>query len=457
MLLFISAVMLALCVSALCSLLEATLLSVTPPQIAQMHSMRPRAAAIWQRFKQNIEQPIAVILIVNTAAHTIGATVAGAQFELLFGDRWVIAFSLVLTYLMLQFTEILPKTVGVTHNRALAPLIARPLDWLVRLFTPLLRFIHWVNRPFERRTAGPAPQAIQEISAMASIARTAGAIDLQQARLIEAASRLPELRVRQIMTHRTSLVYLKIGQPLEEVLRTVQQIPYTRLPLCEGDVDHIIGMIHVRDLFNHLKLTPGKLKFIDEKGKHGEPVAVVDGLPGAATHVIGSGDIDLLKIMRRIIVVPELTPVPSLLRQFQESRIHMAAVVDEYGATLGVVTLEDIIEEMVGDIEDEFDAAPQDLIPGERGSYRAAGSRPLHELRDQIGLDVQDEQVDTLGGYIQKQLGRFPEKGDVVRIGQFEVVVLSIDRRRVGQVELRKLQLPDGDGPSAPSVGGAQS
>src|SRR5262249_39053360 len=149
-----------------------------------------------------------------------------------------------------------------------------------------------------------------------------------------------------------------------------QKSAYTRLPLCEGDIDHVIGLVHMKDLFNHLQLIPGRLRFVDEKSATGETIAIADGLPGSAVHVIGSGDIDLKHIKRDVLFVPELLPVPKLLRQFQNSQVHMAIVVDEYGATRGIVTLEDVLEEIVGEIEDEFDTAAQPGFVAEGESYR---------------------------------------------------------------------------------------
>lgn len=429
--LFLIAVATALLVSALCSLLEATLLSLTPAQLAEMSTRHPRAAAIWQRFKVDIERPIAVILILNTSAHTIGASVAGAEFERLWGERWLAAFALLLTYLMLQFTEILPKTLGVAHSARIAPLVARPLETVARVLTPVIRFIHLVNRPFERR-GELRSSAIDEITALARVARTAGAIDARQARMIDAAHRLPRLRVRQIMTPRTEVVYLRLGQPLSEVLDVVQRSLYTRLPVCETDADDIAGMIHVRDLFNHLNLVAGgsRAGAGDDRGASGP----LEGTP----RVIGSGDVDLRRIMRRIMTVPDGAFVGDLLRRFQESRVHMAVVVDEYGSTVGVVTLEDVLEEMVGEIEDEFDLPRSDEAFVEvAGGWRTTGSLGLHEFRERFALYVEDEDVDTLGGFIQKRLGRFAEAGDVLRVGRFEFRVVTLERRRIGTVEFR--------------------
>jgi CBS domain containing-hemolysin-like protein len=180
---------------------------------------------------------------------------------------------------------------------------------------------------------------------------------------------------------------------------------------------------------------PGRLRFTGEK-ESDEVIAVADGLPGSQVHVIGSGDIDLREIKRDVMFVPELLLVPRLLRQFQTMHIHMAVVVDEYGATLGIVTLEDVIEEIVGEIEDEFDkGSPSAFVP-EGPGFRTTGLYPIHELRDKLKLkDLEADDVDTFGGLIIKRLGRWPRPGDTVDLGDYTAKVMTVvQKRRVGQV-----------------------
>ena len=148
MVLFFVSVIAALLISALCSLMEAALLSLRPSQIASISHRWPHIGTIWRDFKANIERPIAAILILNTAAHTIGASVAGAEFDRVFGDEWIWVFSLVFTFLMLQFTEILAKGVGVRYNRQVAVSVTRPLTILIRVMQPVVMFVHGVNRIF---------------------------------------------------------------------------------------------------------------------------------------------------------------------------------------------------------------------------------------------------------------------------------------------------------------------
>jgi len=450
--LFFLSVGLALGISFICSLLEATLLSVTPSQVASLEAKSPIIGAIWRSFKNNIEKPIAVILITNTTAHTVGATLAGAQFEDAFGSSGLILFSIVFTYLMLQFTEILPKSLGVRYNGLLAPLIAPPLQVLTKVMAPVLWFIHLVNRPFSGKQDGEEDTTLEEISALASSARLSRVIDPHQARMIQAASNLEDIWVRQIMTPRTEVKYLRVSQPVDEILDIMKRCPFTRMPLCDDDVDHIIGMVHVKDMIRALDLMPGHFHIEHLPGAIQAASEKVEALPGTALHVFGSGTIDMMKIKRDILFLPEHLNVLQTLRRFQDARLHMAAVVDEYGSTLGIVTLEDVIEEMVGDIKDEFDLYVPDLFHNEDGQYRVSGRLPLHELAHylpDLGIDHTEEDVDTVGGYISQHMERLPHVGESAVVGPYEWTVTAADARRVHEVVLR----PHNTGPAQEAPG----
>jgi CBS domain containing-hemolysin-like protein len=436
MLIFFVSVGSALALSFLCSLLEATLLSYSPSQIAGLETKRPVIGKIWRSFKGNIEKPIAVILIVNTTAHTVGATIAGAQFEKSFGAQGLIIFSVIFTYLMLQFTEILPKTLGVRYSGYLAPLIAPPLEVLVRVLSPVLWFIQLINRPFSGSEETGKDTTLQEIAALAA---SSPLMDPHQSRMIQAASELESIRVRQIMTPRTEVMYLLVSQPIEEILSIVKRCPYTRLPLCDGDIDHVVGMVHGKDLMKVMDLTPGRfnIEAVAPAAKPGpEKVAAV---PGTALHVFGTADIDLMKIKRDVVFLPDHLNVLEALRQFQRARLHLAVVVDEYGATIGIVTLEDVIEEMVGDIKDEFDLFAADMVKPEGAGFRVNGRLPLHEFVQYvpgIEIDPAEADVDTVGGYVSQVLGRLPVVGESIEVGPYTWTVSLADVRRVREVVL---------------------
>jgi CBS domain containing-hemolysin-like protein len=356
------------------------------------------------------------------------------------------------TSLHIVIGEQAPKNWAISYSNRILPLLALPLIAFTYLFYPAIWLLNAATNAVLRLTGvtpnlaphGGLPHTEDELRGLLAQAVASGTISRGKGHLLTSAFEFGDLKVRQIMVPRTRVDYLLIGQPIGDVLRTVQSAGYTRFPLCKGDIDHVIGLIHIKDLFSHLKLVPGKLRFADEKTPEGEAIAIADGKPGSEVHVIGSGEIDLMKIKREILFVPELTRVPRLLRQFQTKHIHMAVVVDEYGATQGIVTLEDVLEEIVGEIEDEFDPVGRtDFIP-ESGGYRVSGLFPLHELRDRLNLpDLQAEDVDTVGGYVVQHLGRWPRTGDILPLGDgYNARVLSVTQRRVGQLLITPAEKP---------------
>lgn len=360
-------------------------------------------------------------------------------------DMHIVGFTLAMainTVLHIVLGEQAPKNWAIQHGEKILEALSLPLMMFTVVFYPVIWLLNAATNVVLRLTgmkmgsaAHTLPHSEQELRGLLAQAARHGTITKGREELLQSAFEFGSLKVRQIMTPRTEVDYLLLGQPIGDVLRTVQKSEYTRLPLCDGDIDHVVGLVHMKDLFTHLKLMPGRLRFMDNK-EGGEVIAIADGLPGSQIHVIGAGDIDLRHIKRDVMFVPELLAVPKLLRQFQTMHIHLAVVVDEYGATLGIVTLEDVLEEIVGEIEDEFDQAEPSAFVTDGPNFRTSGLYPMHELREKLKLPEMDaEGVDTLGGYIIKQLGRWPRPGDAVLMGNFVAKVLTVlQKRRVGHV-----------------------
>jgi len=362
------------------------------------------------------------------------------------------------TVLHVVVGEVAPKNWAIFYPDKLLPILALPLVAFTYLFYPLIWVLNSSSNHLLRLfginvshgSHGHMPHNEDELRGLLAQAVSSGTIAKGNESVLTKAFEFGDLKVRQIMQPRTQVDFLLLDQPVGQVLRTVQKSAYTRLPLCEGDIDHVIGLVHMKDLFTHLKLTPGKLRFTDEKTPDGEAIAIADGLPGSAVHVIGAGDIDLRHIKRDVLFVPELLPVPKLLRQFQTGHVHMAVVVDEYGATQGIVTLEDVLEEIVGEIEDEFDAVAPDQFVMEGENFRVNGLFPLHTLRERLNLiDLDADGVDTVGGYVTQELGRLPRTGDSVDIGNYTARVVNVQQKRVGQLMLspKTQDIARADGP----------
>ncbi|MHB8972468.1 MAG: hemolysin family protein [Pirellulaceae bacterium] len=407
MTMFVASVSLALLISAMCSLMEATLLSLTPSQVADLTHRQPRMGAIWQRFKANIQPPIAVILSLNTAAHTIGASVAGSQFNKLYGDEWILAFSLVFTFVMVQFTEILPKTMGVRYNREIAGLIARPLNAMVVSMTPLLRVIHWINRPFEGRKGRAEHSAtLEEITALAGLARLSNQISLYQERIIRGASRLSQLTVERIMIPVGQVSLLSTTHTPAEAIVAAHMEAHTRFPVCEGENrDQIVGYVNFKEMIYYMRTNPGDPSF---RG-----------------------------IIRPVRFVAPGTSAADLLKGFASEHVHMAIVQNESGQTLGMVTFEDVVEELVGDLEDEFDRLPRMLHPLTGGTWMIGGGTPMSEVTPILGPALGEAQG-SLSTWLLDKFGRVPRPGDVYRAGSLEFVVRRIRRGKIFEVAVHQ-------------------
>ncbi|NLF68323.1 MAG: HlyC/CorC family transporter [Candidatus Anammoximicrobium sp.] len=401
--LLILSVSVALSVSATCSLMEATLLSLTPSQVAQLATRRPRVGVVWQRFKSHIERPIAAILILNTAAHTIGASVAGAQFDELFGDEWILVFSLVFTYLMLQFTEILPKTLGVRYNREIAVWVAQPLSLLMRMFQPILSVIHWLNRPFEGRTASSEPRAtVDEITALASMARIARQISWHQERIIQGAARLSRLRAREVMISVEHVGFLSTDMDVGQALVVAHLEAHTRFPVCrDGDVHQVVGYVNFKELIYFMQTNPN--------------------------------DPRLEGVIRPLHYAAPDDSAADLLRLFVEQHVHIAVVRDSQGRTLGIVALEDLVEELVGEIEDEFDRLPRLMHALRGGTWMVGGGVRVADVNARLGTALESEH-ETLSAWMAGRLADAPKPGDIVRAGDATLTVRRVRRGRVFEV-----------------------
>ncbi len=361
-------------------------------------------------------------------------------------DEYAIGFLVAMavsTALHIVVGEQAPKNWAIRYANWLLPILAPGLIVFTFLCYPAIWLLNIATNSVLRLSGiktslgdGQVPHTERELRALLGQAVAAGTISRVNEQVLTGAFEFGELKVRQIMTPRTKVDYLMLDQPIGEMLQTVQRSAYTRLPLCDGDIDHVIGLVHMKDLFNHLQLVPGKLRFAESE--NGKGVAIVDGLPGSAVHVIGAGDIDLRKIKRDVLFVPEMLGAPKLLRQFQTKQIHLAVVVDEYGATQGIVTLEDVLEEIVGEIEDEFDTAGPKQLVREGETFRVNGQYPLHELRETLSLpgDLDVGDVDTVGGYVIRQLHRWPRIGDTIAMGNYSVRVTAVQQKRVQQVTI---------------------
>lgn len=400
-------ILVALLISFLCSLSEAVLLSLTPGQVAELSARQPRIGKIWQGFKADVKQPITVILILNTAAHTVGAASAGAQFAQLFGVGWIWLFSLAFTYAMLQWTEILPKTLGVRFNYSLAGRIAVPLTVGVRIFTPVIHLVDWVNRPFQPR-AKQAPQrtTLDEIVSLAAMARLGDQLGQHQERIIRGAARLTGSKAREVMIPRAQVATISTSHSVSDALALAQIDAHTRFPVADGnDPARIVGYLNFKEVVYQSREQPSEQSFA--------------------------------KIIRPIRHVAPETPVTEVLKVFVDQHEHIAVVVDPAGQCLGLITLEDIVEELVGELQSEFDRLPVHFqqLPG--GTWLVGGGVTLSDLATRLGNRVPAPGT-SLAAWLERELGAPPRPGANLTRDGLKIQVRRVRRGRVFEATVER-------------------
>lgn len=325
MTLLILFVLLAIGVSFLCSILEAVLLSITPSFVEASEEDNPKLAKKLRGLRTDIERPLAAILSLNTIAHTVGATGAGAQAAVVFDDTGVGIFSAILTLGILVLSEIIPKTLGATYWRGLAPFTVRTLPILIIAQLPLVWMSQWITKLLK---SGDTNNEVSrdEITALTTAGQRLGVVEEDENRVVSNLFRLPQIAVHEVMTPRTVIEHVPAQTTVADAVIGRDTFPFSRMPVTGENIDEVTGFVLTRDLLV-AALRDGKK----------QPV---------------------VEFSRELPRVPEDIDLDSLLDLLMEREAHIALVEDNYGGTAGLVTMEDILETLLGsEIVDEHDEA----------------------------------------------------------------------------------------------------
>lgn len=383
MTLLILVAVLTILISGICSLLEATLYSTRIGALEAEKSGGKRSvrAGRLMDMKSEIARPTSAILVLNTIANTAGAAFCGVLAAAVLGTQWVLPFAVLLTVLILFLGEILPKTIGATHWRGIWHLIVWPLTVMQKALAPVI----WITQRFANlfsSSQGVPAVTEDEIQASIELGAKEGELSPSEMQLLNAVFRFDETLTRQVMVPRRDVVFLDVDWPLGKGFEVAKQSRHTRFPLCEGSLDSVVGLVHVKDLVG----------------------------------VASDQDVDLRSVSRPLAHIPETLPISQLLRQMQSSHQHMALVDDEYGAVVGIVTMENVVEQIVGAVQDEFDSESPEIVSEGGGVYKVSGQLPLERINRELGLDLESHDVDSLSGLLVSRLNRLALAGDKVKL-----------------------------------------
>jgi putative hemolysin len=332
---------------------------------------------------------------------------------------FIFSFALI-TMFHIVLGELVPKSIALQRAEGTALFVARPLYLFAQVFKPFIRLMNNIGNAIVRligiKAAGThgSVHSVAELEMLVSESREAGYLDNQEEVMLRRVFDFSEKDAHQVMRPRTQVYAIPVDKKLDEVLDIVTREHYTRFPVYQGTIDNVIGVLHVKDLLDR---------------------------------VHSQGGFVLREILRPILKVPETIPIENLLEQMRSRQIHMAMLIDEYGGTAGLVTLEDILEEIIGEVRDEFDTDKEENRPElevlEDGSSSVSGLLSLREFEERFGVEFKDPEYETIGGYVFGQIGSSPTLGDQVEIGPYLLKVTELNELRIARLAVIKLAVID--------------
>ncbi|MGQ9365615.1 HlyC/CorC family transporter [Azospirillum sp. ST 5-10] len=409
----LAAILVLLMLSAFFSGAETALTAASRPRMHQLEQEGSVRAGLVNRLRERKERVIGAILLGNNMVNILASSLATSVLISLFGDRGVAYATLGMTALVVVFSEVMPKTYTLNHADRSALAVARPIAAVVWLFGPVTAAVGWIVASLFRLFGAD----IQRVAVGSSAEELRGAIELHRGEdsaeqedegtrheraMLRSILDLAEVEVSEIMTHRRNVVMIDASQPPARIADEVLASPFTRLPLWKDETDNIVGVLHAKALLREVRARGANLD-----------------------------DLDVALIAARPWFIPDTTTLFDQLQAFRQRREHFALVVDEYGSLMGVVTLEDILEEIVGDISDELDAQVAGVRPQPNGAYIVDGWVTLRDLNRQFEWRLPDDKASTIAGLVLNEARRIPEVGQVFTFYGFRFEILRRQRHQI--------------------------
>ena len=418
-----AAILLLLSLSAFFSGSETALTAASRGKLKAQADKGSSGAHSAMRVTEDSERMIGALLLGNNIVNILSASLATALLTKLFGSNGVAIATFVMTALVLIFGEVLPKTLSITYPEAVAVKVAPIIRVLMMIFSPVVAvvrlLVQGILRLFGLRPNedGRMLAMREEIVGAIALGHSEGAVEKEDRDRLLGALHLGERTVEEVMKHRRHIEMIDADLPAETVLSQVLASPHTRLPVYRDEPENIIGVIHAKDLLREVE----RLLRTPESG--------------------GTAALDLLKVAMKPYFVPETTTLDEQMREFLKRRTHFALGVDDYGALQGWITLEDIIEEIIGDITDEFDVVQKEnaLKRDEQGDYLVDGAMTIRDLNRAMDWQLPDDEANTIAGLVIHEAQMIPAVGQAFSFHGFRFEVAERRENRLTRLKMRPL------------------
>ena len=352
---------------------------------------------------EDYDNVLSTILIGNNVVNIASTAIATILFTNLFGASGAAISTAVMTVLVLTFGEILPKSYAKENSEALALRFAGPLGMLMVVLQPVVWLFVQLKGLMARFTgSGDNSPSVteQELKVIIETIEGEGVLEEQESDLVQSALEFDEIDAQEVITPRVDMIAVDIDDPIEETIKTVMESRYTRIPVYQGSTDNIIGILQARDLLES---------------------------------IIRGGEIDLRRLLSDPLFVHKTKKISTLLSDFKRNKVHIAVVTDDYGGTMGIVTMEDLLEELVGDIWDEDEEEVEELVQVGENRYEVTGDMNVYEMFEQLGVDDRsfDSDYNTISGWAMEMLEHIPDVGESFTYKNLTITVLEQENQRI--------------------------
>ena len=391
---------------------ETALFSISRTKARHLAKQPGRANALIGKMKQNPHRLLSTILIGNNIVNVAASALATSVTLRLFPNHTAVGIATgVMTFLILVFGEVIPKSVATRNNILIARLTIFPIRWFSILFLPIVIFLDFIPKLTGKIKRTPTVTE-EELMTFVEVVREEGEIKEEEQKLIHNIFEFDDTNASEIMTPRADMFVIEADTPLD--LKAITDSGFTRIPVIEDTIDNVVGVLNVKDVLAHLAKSQNAA--------------------------------DVRRLMRPPYFVPEHKKLDSLMHQFKKRKTHMAIVVDEHGGVAGLITLEDALEELVGEIRDETDKEEPLIIKKKNKEWVVLGKTDIEEVNSVIGMNIPDSaEYDTFSGYVLEQIGRIPNENEVFTIGDFDIVVVAKDGNRIKEYLIRPTTKPSVD------------
>lgn len=394
--------------SAFFSSSETALMSASRARLHQLEEDGEEKAALVRTFLDNPERLLSTILLGNNLVNIAASSLMTGLCIKLFGEVGVLWATIIMTVLVLIFAEVLPKTIASHIPEKLALLVSKPMKFLIWSLHPITWLIRQFNKVvlrFFRFETDQNAFTTGDVRGAIGLGLKSGVLEDEEHRMLDGVLDLDEITVGDVMTHRRNIESIPHDMPLQDIAAFIKQNPHSRIPVWKENPDNIIGTFHIRDFF-------------------------------LAFSTLEAKEATLIDIIQEAYFVPETVRINQQLSAFRQERRHLALVVDEYGDLMGLVTLEDILEEIVGEIEDEHDLKSVDFIEEAADQTLVSGHYAVRDANRELGWNLPEEEAVTIAGLMVETLGHIPTVGEKLTIGAFTLTVVTKKRHAIVKIRV---------------------